>query len=379
VLTEIPVLRTKLSAGVTRIKKVVVPAASVSVAAQTPMVGISAAVRPPAAAISVAASAPAVSTGATVTVPAASMSVAAWMPVVVGGASVAVPLAGITVSGQAPVSVGQPALLLEVPAAELAVAAAAPTVSLGAAVVVPAVDVAVAAAAPSQVGPDIDPNFSSVTLLLHMNGSNNSTTFTDNSSNAFTLTANGNAKISTAQSKFGGAGGLFDGSGDHLSISSPGTSLRNWWTSDFTVEYWIRAAAFTQGGAGVAPVIVGNMSATTSTNYWSFGPISSGAVRFYYFNGAVVTMTTSTTLATNTWYHLAFVKSGTGLTIYIDGVSSATSTVSGTPQSSSSTAFCIGQFSNASFNGYLDELRITTGVARYTANFTPPTAAFPNS
>lgn len=222
-----------------------------------------------------------------------------------------------------------------------------------------------------------DPYFSSVSLLLHMDGSNNSTTFTDSSSNALTVTANGNAQISTAQSKFGGASALFDGSGDSVHISSPPSALVNWASGNFTIEYWIRASAFTQAGNQNSSVVVGNMSATTNVNYWSFGPISNGTVRFFYYNGAEVMLTTATALSINTWYHLAFVKNGTGLAIYIDGVSSATGTVSGTPQSSTTTNFCIGQFANTSFNGYIDELRVTT-TARYTSGFTPRVEPFPN-
>lgn len=222
-----------------------------------------------------------------------------------------------------------------------------------------------------------DPSFDSVSLLLHMDGSNASTTFTDSSSAALTCTANGNAQISTAQSKFGGASALFDGSGDSVRISSPPSALVDWASGNFTIEYWIRASAFTQAGNQNSSVVVGNMSATTEANYWSFGPISNGTVRFFYYNGAVVTLTTATALSINTWYHLAFVKNGTGLAIYIDGVSSATGTVSGTPQSGTTTNFCIGQFFNTSFNGYIDELRVTT-TARYTSAFTPPVLPFPN-
>jgi hypothetical protein len=223
-----------------------------------------------------------------------------------------------------------------------------------------------------------DARFADVPLLLHMDGTNGSTTFTDSSSTPKTVTANGNAQISTAQSKFGGASGLFDGTGDNLQISSPATSLINWYTSSYTIEYWIRATSFTQAPTTGAPIVVGNMTPTSTTNYWSFGPISNGTVRFYYFNGSTVSFTTVGAISTATWTHLAFVNQSGALTIYIDGVAAATSTISGTPQSSASTAFAVGQFNNTGFNGYLDDLRITTS-ARYTANFTPPAAPFPDA
>ena len=83
-----------------------------------------------------------------------------------------------------------------------------------------------------------DPYFSNVSLLLHMDGSNGSTTFTDNSSNGFTVTANGNAQISTAQSKWNGASGYFDGAGDFLTV--PVNSAFELGTGDFDVELWAR-------------------------------------------------------------------------------------------------------------------------------------------
>lgn len=224
-----------------------------------------------------------------------------------------------------------------------------------------------------------DPYIGYVSLLLKMNGANGSTVFTDSSLYSNTVTANGNAQISTTQSMFDGASGVFDGSGDSVHISSPPPALIDWWTGDFTIEYWIRATSFTQAGHQNSSVVVGNMSATTTVNYWSFGPISNGTVRFFYYNGAEVTLNTATALSINTWYHLAFVKNGTGLAIYIDGVSSATGTVSGTPQSSTTTNFCIGQFANTSFNGYIDELRITKNIGRYVSTFQPRTTPFPTT
>lgn len=223
-----------------------------------------------------------------------------------------------------------------------------------------------------------DSLFSDVSLLLHMNGSNGSTTFTDSSGTPKTVTANGNAQISTTQSQYGGASGLFDGTGDNLQVASPSTSLIDWYSSSFTVEYWIRATSFTQAPTTGAPVVVGNMTPTSATNYWSFGPISNGTVRFYYFNGSTVTLTTAGTISTSIWTHLAFVNNANSLTIYIDGVAAATGAISGTPQSSTGTPFAVGQFNNTGYAGYIDDLRLTTS-ARYTANFTPPAAPFPDA
>src|SRR3990167_5305793 len=75
-------------------------------------------------------------------------------------------------------------------------------------------------------------------LMLHMDGTDGATTFTDSSDNAKTMTAVGNAQIDTAQSKFGGASGLFDGTGDWL--TTPDSTDWDLGTGDFTIDFWIR-------------------------------------------------------------------------------------------------------------------------------------------
>ena len=187
----------------------------------------------------------------------------------------------------------------------------------------------------------------------------------------------GNVQLSTAVKKYNNSSVYFDGTGDYLQRITPSIPMIQWWKGSYTIEYWIYANAFTQGGnTGGDPVIVGNMSPTGTGNQWSFGPISNGTVKFYYYNGSIQAFATTSTLSTGQWYHLAFVNNAGALTIYINGVSSATSTISGTPSSDTATPFVIGSTNGASFNGYIDDLRITPGVARYTANFTAPTSAF---
>ena len=95
-----------------------------------------------------------------------------------------------------------------------------------------------------------DPNFSSVSLLLHMEGSNGSTTFIDSSSNALTVTANGNAKITTSTFKFGSGSADFDGAGDYL--STPSSSLFDFGAGSlFTVECFVRFSSAVSGGTGI--------------------------------------------------------------------------------------------------------------------------------
>jgi hypothetical protein len=275
---------------------------------------------------------------------------------VVGGASVAVPVAGITVLGQVPVSAGQPALLLEVPAAELAVAAAAPAVRTGASVTLPSAAVTITASTPSAIG-EHDPSFSSVSLLLHMDGSNGSTSFSDSSSNVITVTPNANAVISTAQSKFGGASALFDGTGDFLSVS---TNTLFTLSGDFTIEFWAYVNTLKQSGilsngasslSGSAAVIV----LDHSTHNDKFGIWNAPA--------STSVLCTTGTVTTGQWYHVAFVRSGTTLTPYLNGTASTSATTSST-FSFSASGMRIGRYWNGDFDGYLDDLRITKGVAR---------------
>jgi len=225
--------------------------------------------------------------------------------------------------------------------------------------------------------------YSSVSLYLQMNGINNSTTFTDSSPSPKTVTANGNAKISTTESKFGGASGSFDGSGDYVSASYS-TSAYDWWTTDYTLEFWVYAndlSSFSfSNGTNVVSVLAGNADPAGGTNYWSFGPISTGVVRFYYFTGTQRVVSSTQTIGTGSWNHIALVKNSSGINIFINGVGLASPVaIVGTPQSSATQPLVIGSINSRSINGYVDDLRITKGVARYTGNFTPPTASFPTT
>ena len=205
-------------------------------------------------------------------------------------------------------------------------------------------------------GAGSDPDFGNVTLLLHMNGSNESTTFTDNSNSALTVTANGNAQISTAQSKFGGAAGLFDGTGDYLSF--PGISIGT--SDDCTIECWF----YRTGGEAL-------VGSTGGGNY-QFLAVLAGKL-YAYWNGNEVE---GGTVADSTWHHAAVTRSSGTMRLFLNGTQVATA--AGNTQTFSITK--VAQAVNRSdFNGYIDDLRITKGVARYTANFTPPTAPFPDT
>lgn len=229
-----------------------------------------------------------------------------------------------------------------------------------------------------------DPHFANVKALLHFDGADASTTFTDVIGN--TWTANGNAQIDTAQSKFGGASGLFDGSGDYLTTSYS-TSSFDWWVGSYTIEFWVRASSWSgwsyDPDPTQKPVLLSNRATGTDENYWSFGPLSNGALAMYYYNGSANTVKTTTTMSTGAWHHIAMTTDGTDILLFIDGTLEITAAISGTPQSSAGVNLVMGRGHNGSvashINGWLDDARITKGTQRYTGNFTIPTAAFPDS
>lgn len=225
-----------------------------------------------------------------------------------------------------------------------------------------------------------DPYAANVSLLLHMDGSNGSTTFVDSSSSAKTVTANGDVKISTAQSKFGGSSALFDGTGDYL--TSPWSNTFEFDSGDFTIEFW-------------AYIIGGNALLCWSTDYhygitYNYGGatgsrvgvwVSSNGSSWNVFNADGGGNGISTgTITASTWTHVALCRSGQSFALYLNGASAWTGSSSAAIINRSTDTFRIGgpwpAAGPAALNGYIDDLRITKGVARYTANFTPPTAAF---
>lgn len=214
-----------------------------------------------------------------------------------------------------------------------------------------------------------DPNWASVKTLLHLNGSNGSTTFTDETGR--TWSASGTAAIATAQSKFGGASLGLDGSGAR--ITSADSADFAFGSGDFTIEAFVRRAA-----SGITQAIIGQWGASTGNRSWLLFLDTSNALMFgSYTTGQALVNAGATTL--NTWHHVAVSRNGSTVRVFIDGVGTS-ATLTGTLQDSPVSAE-IGSYDagvSARLNGFVDEVRITKGVGRYTANFTPPSAEFPN-
>jgi len=223
-------------------------------------------------------------------------------------------------------------------------------------------------------GPATDPFFSDVSLLLPCDGSNGSTTFTDISSNALSVTANGDAQIDTTTVKFGTGSAKFDGSGDYLSVNDNSLAFD---TGDFTIECWFyrNSTAEFQGllatnpGTSTNTFQLGAGSANFGSSSASIAFLIGGATNFVVFSGS---------LNNSQWYHVAVTRAGTTVRLFVDGseVDSGTNSNDLTAQN---LLVGVNRGENNFFNGFVDDVRITKGVARYTSNFTPPTAAFPDS
>ena len=221
----------------------------------------------------------------------------------------------------------------------------------------------------------VDPSFANVSLLLHGNGTNGSTTITDNSPSPKTVTAVGNAQISTAQSKFGGASIAFDGTGDYLTLPS-GTAFQ-FGTGDFTVEMWVY---FSNAASNQIYLLdARNASQTTAWAFFRNDNINpSFSNKLAWFTGSVV-LTGPLLTTANTWTHLAVAKQGTSFRFFVNGVLSDTATDTTDYSVAPTLSYIASRFSASDqLNGYIDDLRITKGVARYTGNFTPPASPFPD-
>lgn len=205
-------------------------------------------------------------------------------------------------------------------------------------------------------------------LLIHADGTNASTAVVDEVGHA--ITANGNAQISTTQSKYGGASLYLDGTGDYLTLADHADWLFG--SGDFTVEAWIRVA-----NVSGTKCIAGQWGVGSAA--WHFS-VSGNRLYFAWSSGGAFSITgTTLTVAADTWHHAAVVKKGTTVTLYLDGVADATTgTISGAIDDSAAslTVGVINTTDGGYYNGYLDEIRITKGEALYTANFTVPSHRF---
>ena len=184
----------------------------------------------------------------------------------------------------------------------------------------------------------------------------------------------GGAQISTTQYKWGASSMYFDGTGDYLIPSSSTTNLQAFGTGDFTIEFW-----FYSNNSGSQQMLYDSRPASTNGNYITLYKSSSNVLELYVNSATRITGTA--TIAANTWYHVALSRTGGGTKLYVNGNQTGSTYADTTNYLNASNRPVIAAdgatLGNIPLNGYIQDLRITKGYARYPYNFTAPTAALP--
>lgn len=228
-----------------------------------------------------------------------------------------------------------------------------------------------------------DPYFDNVALLLHFDGADGSTTITDSSNNSYQITNVNNVLVLSNNPKFGTGAGYFNGSSRLDVLDIPQIPYSN----DFTIETWFnintfragRQVIFTQrvnGGSnnnGAINIEIYNLEEISFTR-WSDSDDTESGFGF--------SLTRSVNLELHSWYHIALVQYGLNIFGFLNGTLIGEAIIAAAVNTNENHYISLGYdgaYMSYYFHGYLDEFRLTTGVARYTENFTPPTAPFPDA
>jgi len=174
--------------------------------------------------------------------------------------------------------------------------------------------------------------------------------------------------------------GDFDGTGDYL--SAPASEYANYinGSGDFTIEWWVNYDALPSDGGWYAQdsgsAVVSPFNLFQQTNNWRLYATTANGAWNVFSN----TLLATTSLTTNRWYHIACVRNGSTLTLYVDGVSQGSQSI-GTASLWQDTSHNLSLFNDwqsagggGGINGKISNYRIVKGTAVYTSNFTPPTA-----
>ena len=207
-------------------------------------------------------------------------------------------------------------------------------------------------------------------VLLHMDGANAGTTFTDSAPVPLTVTVN-NTTTTTSEKKFGTAGADATTTGSYLSV--PATASLNFASNaSFTFDFWCKVPS---AGANLNNRFF-QKGSNHANGYGLF--MSATNIYFGYEDANVVGFARNLVVATGNWHHIAIVRNVDAVAIYLDGVSKDTAT-SGTAANHNAATYWFANPSNAGsddrWNGYMDEFRISN-VARWTSGFTPETSAY---
>lgn len=231
--------------------------------------------------------------------------------------------------------------------------------------------------------PTTDPWWDYVVLQMHFEGVDQSSTFTDSSKSNRTFSVHtGTPVISTTASKFGSSSLYLNGSS---SISTPTFRDYEFGTQDFTIEAWFRMTGPSPLDSGSRHACIASTLATTA-NGWLLAiqgdstDTGTGVIFQTRNAGSTQDLSANYTFSYNTWHHVAVCRAGTTLKIFANGREIGSRSSTFTIQSSGS-ALRIGRNVPAAslqyfFTGYIDELRITRGFARYRGSFSVPTASF---
>jgi hypothetical protein len=195
----------------------------------------------------------------------------------------------------------------------------------------------------------------------------------------------GNAQISTSVYKYG-TGSIYIPTPIGPQLLTQATPQTVFGIGDFTIECWYYAIS----RPDLAPAIISNdTTGAYPTNYWALHDRhhqdGSSGTKFSFWagniNGSGAPILVSTTSVSNgVWYYIAVTRSGSTFRLFVNGTLEASTTSSASIDNNIAKRLSIGRsgYGDSGLNGYVDDLRITKGYARYTATFTPPTAAFPN-
>jgi hypothetical protein len=202
-------------------------------------------------------------------------------------------------------------------------------------------------------------------ILLHFDGADGSTTITNSAAGGTsTIIVGGNTQIDTAQSKFGGSSALFDGND---TMAGNGTADAAFGTGAFTVDFWVRF-----NSVAAAQLLYDSRPNATQGVYPTIYMNGSQKIIFLQDNADRITGTTSMT--TGAWFHIAVARQGTSTKLFINGTQEG-STYSDSNNylngASRPAIGCNGNSASNELNGWLDEVRVSKGVARWTSNFTP--------
>lgn len=210
-----------------------------------------------------------------------------------------------------------------------------------------------------------DPYWSNVVLAMHMDDAG----LTDVKGHALTL--NGGVTRSSAQSMFGGYSAYFDGVDDYIALPEADFAFG---TGDFTIEFFI----YVDGSVNARSIFDFRPDGKNG----AYPTLSTSATNTLTFWHSATSRIVGTHVIANAWHHVELSRASGVTKLFVDGAQDGSSYTDATTYGCGASRPRIGSGGYSTpespFKGHIEDLRITKGVARHTANFTPPAAAFPH-